>query len=141
MPTMPPPALRPAPAPPPDDTTARLAALEAAQATQATELAEQRGQRKLLAAALAIFAATALTGAVAGIRMFERVDTITHQLAAHEALPMHAATAAALGDLRADLRVLSTQLEQIRATTSEIRAQVARVEDATRPLPAPAPRR
>jgi hypothetical protein len=116
----------------PDPTEARLAALE-------REAAEQRGARRLAVGALLIVAASAVTGVVSMVRTMERVDTLTHQLEAHE----HPATAQALGDLRADLRVLSTQLEQIRATTSEIRSQVARVEDATLRPPAapPLPRR
>lgn len=118
------------------DTTAKLLALdERVRALEATAT-ELTTIRKLLTGLFAMGLGAVLSGAVLVVRLDERLIETRAQLAQHEALSAHPSGAAAMNDLRTELRVLSADVRAAStvstATSQEIRDRLTRLESATR---------
>lgn len=118
------------------DTTTLAALEERVRALEATA-AELSTIRKLLSGLFALGAGAVLSGAVLVVRLDERLTETRTQLAQHEALPSHTATAASLNELRTELRVLAADVRAAStvtgATTTEIRDRLTRLEASRAP--------
>lgn len=119
-----------------DETTLKLAAFDerirALEAT-ATELVTIR---KLLTGLFAMGIGAVLSGAVLVVRLDERLAETRQQFAQHEALAQHPSGAAAINDLRTELRVLAADVRAAStvstATSQEIRDRLTRLESSNR---------
>ena len=119
-----------------EDTTVKLAALDERIRTLEATATEIVTIRKLLTGLFAMGIGAVLSGAVLVVRLDERLAETRQQFAQHEALAQHPSGAAAINDLRTELRVLAADVRAAStvsaATSQEIRDRLIRLESTAR---------
>lgn len=113
----------------PDPTTQRIATLEARSNEHATVLTEYRTLKAMLAGAIVLIVSTAATAGGMLLTDRTRLEVIEQRLREHEQLPSHRGTVEAMSELRSDLRVISHQLVETNARTTEIRDRLSHLEE------------
>jgi septal ring factor EnvC (AmiA/AmiB activator) len=119
-----------APTPSADDTQRRVEQLEARERELTEQATETRTQRTLLAGLAALLFGSALTGASVVVQDRSRLDVIESRMrdverTSRETQSDQRALATTLAELRTDLRVIGSQITDVRDRAARIEAQLS----------------
>lgn len=125
------------------DSTQRIDRLEQRQGEHAQLLSEYRTLRTMLGGAILLIVSTAATAGGMILTDRARLEGVEQRVREHEGLTSHRGTVEAMSELRGDLRVITSELRESNARSTEIRDRLGRLEsrmDAST-IQSPAPHR